>query len=148
MRVMFVLIALGFGAVAAGGCASRQAGPVHSTVQLADLNGRTHQPLAASSAIATVIIFITTDCPIANGYAPEINSIVREYSGTGVRFFLAHEDPSVRLDQALRHAKEYGLHAPVLMDDGQQLARAVGATVTPEAAVIDRMGQPGVPRQD
>jgi hypothetical protein len=125
----------------ASGCASKpKIGPTGSILQplrTTDVNGRTHQPLDGSSK-ATVLIFITNDCPIANGYAPEINSIIREYSGLDVRFFLVHVDQKLRLEQAMQHAREYGFQAPVIMDEDRALTSAVQATVTPEAAVLDQ----------
>jgi hypothetical protein len=44
-------------------------------------------------------------------------------------------------EAARRHAHEFGLHCPVLLDPGQELVRLTGATVTPEAAVLDRGGK-------
>ena len=129
------------------GCSSRQAtlssDPGVRTLELTDTNGRAHRPLDASSAaqVASVLMFITVDCPIANGYAPELNSIVREYSGSGVRFFFVHVDQTVRLDQARQHAQEHGLNAPVLIDSRHELVKSVGATRTPEVAVINRSGE-------
>lgn len=129
------------------GCSARQptiaSDPQVRTLALTDINGRAHRPLDASSAaqIASVLVFITVDCPIANGYAPELSSIVREYSGSGVRFFFVHVDQSVRLDQARQHALDHGLNAPVLIDSQHELVKAVGATRTPEVAVIDRNGE-------
>ena len=129
-----------------GGCASSPApigpGSTQAAATFTDINGRTHTPLAVSKPdqIASVLIFITIDCPIANGYAPELNSIVREYSGGGVRFFFVQVDPAVTLTQARNHANEYGLAAPVLIDHDHALVKALGATRTPEAAVLGRDG--------
>jgi hypothetical protein len=46
-----------------------------------DVQGRTQQPLGAEGAKASVLFFVTPDCPISNGYAPEINALVKEHAG-------------------------------------------------------------------
>ena len=101
-----------------------------------DVNGKMQQPLSGNPP-ATVIIFITNDCPIANAYAPEINSMVAEYKPRGVAFWLAHVDGDLSLEDARKHARDFGYRCPVIMDTHHMLSQAIGATVTPEAAVID-----------
>jgi hypothetical protein len=86
-------------------------------------------------------LFIAPDCPISNGYAPEILRIAAAYEARGVAFFAVHADPRVSRETAQRHAQEYGYTFPVLLDPGQTLARRVGATVTPEGAVLDANGK-------
>jgi hypothetical protein len=89
---------------------------------------------------ATVLFFVLHDCPISNGYAPEIGRIAREYEGRGVACYVVQNDPAVD-EQALRqHAREYGFPCPVLHDRQRELARRVGATVAPEAAVVTAGG--------
>ena len=107
----------------------------------ADVNGLSYNPLAAPQGPATVLLFIATDCPISNAYAPEVNRIVDAYAPRGVAFFAVHADPAVSADSARTHATDFGYRCPVLLDPSQRLARHVGATVTPEAAVLDADGQ-------
>jgi hypothetical protein len=83
-----------------------------------------------------VLFFITTDCPIANSYAPEINALVAEYAGRPVRFYAVQVDPELTAEQARRHAREFGLRLPVLLDRRHELVKATGATRTPEVAVL------------
>jgi hypothetical protein len=138
--------------VAALGCAERQppAGAVlalpnpavHMTaVTVPDLTGRPITPLADASRKASVLIFITTDCPVANGYAPEIKRITAEYEPRGVAVYLVHADADVTADRAAQHAKEYGYANTVLLDREQLLVKATGATVTPEAALLSPRGE-------
>src|SRR5689334_20315972 len=62
---------------------------------------------------AHVLFFIATDCPISNSYAPEIQSICRDYSARGVSCSLVYEDvdltnSSVRLNTVVRdHMREF-----------------------------------------
>jgi thiol-disulfide isomerase/thioredoxin len=100
-----------------------------------------HQlPLVTRSRPATVLLFIAPECPISNGYAPELRRISEKYSPRGAAFFAVHSDPTVTRDAAAKHAAEYNLPFPVLLDPEQKLTRQVGATVTPEAAVLDPTG--------
>jgi hypothetical protein len=106
-----------------------------------DVYGNPQHPLATSGRAATVLLFIATDCPISNAYAPEVGRIVGEYGPRGVGFFAVHADPSTPAERARTHAAEFGYPCPVLLDPGQSLARTCGAGLTPEAAVLDRAGR-------
>ena len=100
-----------------------------------DIHGRA-QRVFDPHAKATVLIFISTDCPIANAFAPEINRLCDEYAAKGVAFFLVHTDPALKREQARQHAQEYALRAPILIDARHVLVKKAGATVTPEAALF------------
>ena len=103
--------------------------------------------LAASTASAAfgvgvrVLLFVTSDCPISNGYAPEVRRICDRYRTDGVSCTLVYED--VRIDGPAVHAHkiEYGLEPiPSVIDRDRQIASTAGATVTPQAVVFDRDG--------
>ncbi len=99
------------------------------------------RPLTPAPGTFHVLLFVTTDCPIANSYAPEIRSIAGEHADDPVRFFLVHVDPEVTVELAREHARDYGHELPILLDPDQELVRVVGATVTPEAALLDDSGE-------
>lgn len=124
-----------FAALTVAGCQAGRGISISSDAVFPDIQGRSHHPVS-SQPIATALIFIGIDCPIANSYAPEINRIVEDYTSQGVAFYLVHVDPSLSIDDATQHAASYGYRCPVLIDAEHRLAKAVGATVTPEAAVI------------
>ncbi|MCI0464279.1 MAG: redoxin domain-containing protein [Gemmataceae bacterium] len=106
-----------------------------------DVKGTTHRPLDTRCAKAVVLLFITTDCPIANYYTSEISALVKDHSGQGVRFYAIHVDPELTPARARKHADEYGLTCPVLIDATHRLVKATGATITPEAAVLTPDGK-------
>lgn len=87
-----------------------------------------------------VYLFVTTDCPIANSYAPWITTFAHEQQQTAVQVALVHVDPDIDIAKAMQHARDYELDLPILLDPEQSLARAVGATVTPTAAVVSPRG--------
>jgi hypothetical protein len=109
-----------------------------------DLAGRIIRPLggkALKERKATVLLFIAHDCPISNQYAPEIARIVRRYSPKRVAFYTVYSEPGLSGTIAQKHAADYKFGATALLDPKQTLARRVGATVTPEAALLDAAGK-------
>ena len=96
------------------------------------------RPLEVKGAAGAVLIFIATDCPISNSYAPEISRICAEYSGEGpgnFRFYLVQVDPDLSPEAAARHARDFGYTCPVLLDTHHMLVESLRAKVTPEAVV-------------
>ncbi|MGC1581608.1 MAG: hypothetical protein WA766_09000, partial [Candidatus Acidiferrales bacterium] len=43
-----------------------------------DLNGKSVDPLKAAPGKIVVLIFVRTDCPISNRYAPAIQRIIKK----------------------------------------------------------------------
>ena len=86
------------------------------------------------------MFFVATDCPIANRYAPEMARIVRTFQRKGLGFVYVYVDPSHSPSQVRSHLKEYRLGAPGVLDVRQRIVKAVGATVTPQAVLVDRNG--------
>jgi peroxiredoxin len=85
---------------------------------------------------ATVIIFIAHDCPVCNGYAPEINRLTTDYRARGIGFDLVYIDTDLTVAEARKHARSHGFTATTLRDPHHLLVKALQAKVTPEAFVI------------
>jgi len=102
--------------LAVAGCAAPEAAP------------RPTRPL--------VYLFVTTDCPLANGYAPEINRIVKEYTPRGIEFAMVYVDLDLSLEDARKHARDYGYAAELIVDADRRIVDRCGVEVTPEAAVV------------
>jgi len=109
--------------------------------QLLDSAGAAVTQAAWQDATAVVLIFLGTECPVSNGYAPEIARLRTDYSRRGVRFFGVHSDPDVTAETARKHADEYGLTMPILLDPTQALARPTRVTIMPESVVLLPDGQ-------
>lgn len=89
------------------------------------------------SALAlTVYIFTTTDCPISNRYAPEIQRLAAKFSGNA-KFVLVYPVPTDTPALIETHRKKFALQIPFVRDAQQQLVKKTGVTVTPEAALMD-----------
>ena len=93
-------------------------------------------PLQTPGARATVLIFVRTDCPISNRYAPEIQRIAARFSSQGVKFWLVYADPSETADSIRNHLADYHYDLGVVRDPRHELAKAAKARVTPEAAIF------------
>jgi hypothetical protein len=106
-----------------------------------DLDGREHRPLAAPDAQALAVVFITTDCPIANSYLPELNRLSQAYATRGISLLLVHADPALDVEAARQHAREYKIQPPVVLDPKHDWVTRSRATRTPEAAVFSRKGE-------
>lgn len=85
---------------------------------------------------ASVFVFVTTDCPIANSYAEDLRTMAGEAAAAGLRFRLVHVDRGITRPAAEAHAKEYGLTMELVFDHEHRLVRALHATTTPEAFVV------------
>ena len=111
-----------------------QASP--SALTVLDLAGHAFDPFADTEAKAVVFIFISTDCPISNRYAPEIRRVEEAFARSGIRFWLVYADADTSSDTIRKHLKEYRLPERVLRDPRQTLVRLAQARVTPEGAVF------------
>ena len=105
-------------------------------ITISDINGKLQRPFQPKEKGASVIFFITHDCPISNRYAPEIHRICDQYAGRA-GCFLAYVDPLLQTAQVAKHVADFQ-HGdyPALIDRDHLLVKAAGATVTPEVAVI------------
>ncbi len=103
---------------------------------LVDVFGAVHRPFDDPQVRAIVLIFTLPDCPIANSYVPELNRLHAEYEARGVRLFLMQVDPDLSVAGAQEVARQFEIKAPVVLDRRHEWVRKVGATATPEAAVL------------
>jgi len=108
---------------------------------LRDTQGGMHAPSEWAAQKAIVLFFVTIDCPIGNSYVPEMNRIRDAYAGRGVAVYAVQADPSVRETDAAKYARDYHYGFPLLLDPQQILVRHVGATITPQAAILSPEGK-------
>ena len=105
-----------------------------------DLAGNPINPLRATPGKVVVLVFIRTDCPISNRYAPTIQRISANYAGKAV-FWLVYPDKAESSAAIEHHLGEYGYKLPALHDPQHSLVKLGQAQVTPEVAVFDSAGQ-------
>ena len=105
------------------------------------LDGGRTAPLRLHGQRAVAFLFIACECPVSNGYAPEWNRICAAYAPKNIGFFVVYAERDVPAEAQRRHARAFGYRCPALRDPELTLARRVGASVTPEAAVLSPGGE-------
>ena len=104
-----------------------------------DLHGTPVDPLKASAGKLAVLVFIRTDCPISNRYAPIIQKMSADYAAK-TSFWLIYPDQSESPENISRHLEQYGYQLPALRDMKHALVQLSHVEITPEAAVFDSSG--------
>lgn len=112
-----------------------------SPVTAADTNGRVYTVIGDSSAIATVLIISTPDCPIARKYAPALQGLYRTYRPRGVKWFLVQSDSFSSVKRLREYQREFSIPFPTIPDPQYRLARMTGAERVPTAAVFTARGE-------
>jgi len=87
----------------------------------------------AAERRVVVEIFVSSECPISNKMAPEIERLTRKFDGM---ITLVYPNESDTEEKIAAHRREYKLSAPAVRDPEHKRVKAAKATVTPEAAVL------------
>ena len=86
---------------------------------------------------ASLLFFVTSDCPISNFYAPAIQQLCAEYAKNGISCTLVYEDVGIDEAGMRKHLTEYGYKAiATTIDRDRSTARTFAATVTPQAVLV------------
>ena len=96
--------------------------------------------ISPAKADATVLIFISTQCPISNSYNERMNALYKDYAGKNVQFVFANANANESPAEIEQHAQANQFAFKVYKDAGNLLADKFGATVTPETFVFDKNG--------
>ena len=108
---------------------------------MVDVNGQEFRPFNESDVRAVVLVFVLQDCPIANSYLPQLNRMHEQFEPRGVQMIVVESDPQITLEQARKHADDYQIGLPVVIDSGHEWVRFASATRTPEAVVFSPRGE-------
>ncbi|HYB94281.1 MAG TPA: hypothetical protein VEC39_04870 [Vicinamibacterales bacterium] len=87
-----------------------------------------------SALLLTVYVFTTTDCPISNRYAPEIQRLAAKFSSA--RFILVYPVKTDTPEIIAEHRRKFAYTLDFVRDADLKLVKATGVTVTPEVAVM------------
>ena len=89
---------------------------------------------------ATVLIFVSTQCPVSNAYNGRMAQLAADYGAKGVQFVGINANKSESIQEIAAHADKNHLTFPILKDTGNKVADQFKAQVTPEVFVADEKG--------
>jgi AhpC/TSA family len=108
-------------------------------VQATGIDGTQVHLFDAQTRTPTALIFVRTDCPISNRYAPELKRIYQEFSGR-ITFYAVYPDAGETTAAIRKHTIEYSYPFQALRDPGHALVQRAKVSVTPEVAVFSPTG--------
>ena len=76
-------------------------------------------------------------CPIARIALPNYREVRDEYAGRNIAFTMFNSNIQDNLSRISKEAEEFGIDFPIMKDEGQRLAKALGVERTAEAFVFD-----------
>jgi len=104
-----------------------------------DLAGSPIDPLKSAAGKVVVLVFVRTDCPVSNRYAPIIQKLSASLADR-VAFWLVYPSKSESAEVIRKHELEYGYKIPALRDPQHVLVKESQVEITPEVAVFDPRG--------
>ncbi|MBI2269645.1 MAG: redoxin domain-containing protein [Bacteroidetes bacterium] len=110
------------------------------TITLKTINGVEFPLQQLSTNKASVFIFLSPDCPVCQSYSLTLNQLFDKYKTDGVKFYGVFPGSNFDRSEIETYIKTYNLKPDLLMDEEKHLSTLLGAKVTPEVFVIDRMG--------
>jgi thiol-disulfide isomerase/thioredoxin len=101
-----------------------------------DLEGKPVDPFRAAQGKVVVLIFVRTDCPVSNRYAPTIQQL-SAHDANKAAFFLVYPSKKETSETIRKHDRDFGYTLAALHDPQHILVKQSQAQITPEAAVFD-----------
>ncbi len=110
------------------------------------VDGSTTTIAAAAGKQGTLVIFTCNSCPWVKAWQGRMVELANAYVKKGVGVIMINaNDPEVNgedgFDGMVARAKQLGMGFPYAVDASSDIARAFGATRTPEAYLFDADGQ-------
>jgi peroxiredoxin len=109
---------------------------------LPDTDGVAHAVPQDPAPAATVLVVTCCHCPYVIAWNPRLRRVAEEYGERGVRFLGINANDAKRYpadspDAMRRFVRDQQWPFPYLYDEAQDVARALGAQVTPHVFVLD-----------
>ena len=86
---------------------------------------------------ATVVMFISTECPVSNAYNERITALYNDYKDQEVQFVGINSNKNESIKEIAEHNKANKFHFSVLKDLKNEIADKFGARRTPEIYLLD-----------
>ena len=146
LAIAFVLLAHAASADEGRPLALGGAAPMATAKLRNPADGKTLTIADAKGPKGTLVVFTANNCPFARAWEQRIVALANTYSKKGIGVVLVNaNDPGIAKGDTpelvkARH-QERGMQVPYVVDENQVVARAFGASVTPEAYLFDKAGK-------
>jgi peroxiredoxin len=105
--------------------------------ELTDQHGETHT-LATYEQYDYVVFYVQgVGCPIARIALPNYREVRDEYADRNIGFTMFNSNIQDNLPRIAKEANEFGIDFPIMKDEGQRLAKALGVERTAEVFVVN-----------
>src|SRR5437764_677077 len=84
----------------------------------------TGKPFPLRDGTATVVVFLSLECPVSNSYAGPLSELAKSYEGKGVRFLGVCVNDDLDGAELARQVQEFHYAFPVVRDEGHAAADA------------------------
>jgi peroxiredoxin len=141
-----LVLAAAIGAATAGDPLAIGA-PMPSTgVKMTNVDGKDVSLSQVAKPAGTLVVFTCNHCPFAKAWESRIVALGNDYAAKGIGVVAINSnDPAVApedgMDTMQQRAKEAGMKFPYVVDATSSVAKAFGATRTPEAFLFDKNGK-------
>src|SRR5882762_10233133 len=140
------IVIVAFAAVSGSGSTSDlPAPPAIGTMiddfKLPDADGAERSLKSLAGKHGAVLIFISVQCPVSNGYNERMKKLAEDYQARGINVIGINSNVTEPISAVKAHAADKHFTFTVLKDDGNKIADRLGAARTPEAYVIDNGGK-------
>jgi thiol-disulfide isomerase/thioredoxin len=114
--------------------------------KMKNVDGKMLSLAEVTGKAGTLVIFTCNHCPFARDWEQRIVELGNSYAAKGIGVVLVNaNDPTMHADDGFEEmqarAKSRGMKIPYVVDDTSGVARAFGASVTPEAFLFDKTGK-------
>lgn len=105
--------------------------------KLADQTGKTHS--LAQYADRELLVFYVqgVGCPIARIALPNYREVRDEFAARNIEFLMFNSNIQDDLKRIAKEADEFGIDFPIMKDEGQVLAKALGVERTAEVFIVN-----------
>lgn len=123
--------------VAAADAPAAAIGAVVADFTLPDADGSEHSLASLKGKQGTVLIFVSTQCPVSNLYNERMEKLSKDLGALGVNVVGINSNWEETPAIIKAHAAAKNLSFKILKDKGNRVADRLDAQVTPEAYFLD-----------
>ena len=108
------------------------------SLKLQSIDGSTFLFSEIKNNKASVILFLSPDCPLCQNYVLTIKQMQEEFEKTGIQFYGIFPGTWYKVEEVRKFKSDYSLNINMLLDIDKELTHLLKASVTPEVVVLNK----------